>query len=151
MVRILIVTQGRLADELLAAAQRIAGESEHIVALSLDWADDLETSRERVRDAVARLDSAEGLLILTDVFGGTPYNLATNHFQPGRVEILAGVNLPIVVRLACLENASRPVTELAEWIEAKGRSTICLGGLPEKSKESCRPAPATAGSADGRS
>ena len=149
MVRILIVTQGRLADELLLAAQRIAGRTEHVSALSLDWNDDVETSRERVSETVEQLDAEEGLLILTDVFGGTPYNLATNHFLPGRVEILAGVNLPIVVRLACLDNARRPVTELAEWIEAKGRSSICLGGLPEKSKESCRPTTAVAGSGDG--
>lgn len=150
MVRVLIVTQGRLADELLSAAQRIAGACDHISALSLDWADDVETSRERVRQTVAGLPLDQGLLILTDVFGGTPYNLATNHFEPGRVEILAGVNLPIVVRLACLESASRPVTELAEWIEAKGRSSVCLGGLPEKSKESCRPEKAAAGRVDDR-
>jgi PTS system mannose-specific IIA component len=139
-----------LADEFLAAAQRIAGEREHMSALSLEWNDDVETSRERVREAVERLDLEDGLLILTDVFGGTPYNLATNHYQSGTVEILAGVNLPIVVRLACLDNARRPLTELAEWIEQKGRTSVCLGGLPEKTKLSCRPVKVAAGSGDGQ-
>ncbi len=152
MVRILIITQGQLADELAAAAERIAGPSEHLHALSLDWADDVETSGERISAAVERLDSEEGLLILTDIFGGTPYNLTTRHFRPGRVEILAGVNLPIVVRLACMDTTGDcQVTELAEWIEQKGRSSICLGGLPEQPKEQCRPAPARAGQDDGRS
>jgi PTS system mannose-specific IIA component len=142
MVNILIVTQGRLADELLDAAQRIAGTSERLTALSLDWDYDVETSAERIREAVEALATGEGLLILTDVFGGTPYNLATRHFRPGHVEILAGVNLPIVIRLACMGSADRKVTELAEWIERKGRRSICLGGLPEKPRQLCRPAAA---------
>ncbi len=149
MVKVLIVTQGQLADELLAAAARIAGSTEHMTALSLDWSDSVEASAERIGAAVARLDSDDGLLILTDIFGGTPYNLVTRHFRPGRVEILAGVNLPIVVRLACLENAERQVTELAEWIEKKGRASVCLGGLPEKPKELCRPKSVSVGQKDG--
>lgn len=140
MVKVLIVTQGRLADVLREAAGRIAGSVEHITALSLDWENDVETSAEALRLAVDRLDKDGGLLILTDVFGGTPYNLATRHFRPGAVEILAGVNLPIVVRLACMDCADRQVTELAEWVERKGRESVCLGGLPEKPKELCRPA-----------
>lgn len=151
MVNVLIVTQGRLADELLAAAARISGSTEHLTALSLDWGDSAEESAGRIREAVERLDSDAGLLILTDIFGGTPYNLVTQHFRPGRVEILAGVNLPIVVRLACMENVDRQVTELAEWIEQKGRASVCLGGLPEQPKELCRPERVRAGQDDGRS
>ncbi len=139
MVNILIVTQGRLADELLDAARRISGATEHITALSLDWDNNVETSAAQIRAIVEALDSKNGLLILTDVFGGTPYNLATRHFRPGHIEILAGVNLPIVIRLACLGSVDRKVTELAEWIERKGRMSVCLGGLPEKPKELCRP------------
>lgn len=150
MVRVLIVTQGHLADELLAAAARIAGSTEHLTALSLEWSNDAEASGERIRAAVERLDSDQGILILTDIFGGTPYNLATRHYRPGRVEILAGVNLPIVVRLACMENTDRQVTELAEWIEQKGRNSVCLGGLPQKPKELCRPAEVRVGQDSGR-
>ena len=149
MLRVLILTQGRLADELLDAAARIAGAREHMTALSLDWDDDIESARDRIRETIERLDSEDGVLVLTDVFGGTPYNLATTHFRPGRVEILAGVNLPIVVRLACMESIDRPITEVAEWIERKGRASVCLGGLPEKPKELCRPT-AIAGRRDGR-
>ncbi len=151
MVSVLIITQGHLADELVDAAARIAGGSEHLTALSLGWNDDVETAGERIRESVERLDSAEGVLILTDIFGGTPYNLATRHYRPGRVEILAGVNLPIVVRLACMESAHRQVEELAEWIAQKGRDSVCLGGLPEQSKELCRPAAGVpVGQEDGR-
>jgi PTS system mannose-specific IIA component len=152
MVNVLIVTQGRLADELLSAAERIAGPRAHMNALSMEWEDSVEKERELVRGEIERLADGEGLLILTDVFGGTPYNLATAHFEPGRIEVLAGVNLPIVMRLACNKNANRPLPELAEWVERKGRESICLGGLPEKPKESCRPeAEAVVGSSDGRS
>ncbi len=151
MVSVLIITQGHLADELVDAAARISGTTEHLTALSLDWNDDVEVAVARIDAAVERLESPEGLLILTDIFGGTPYNLATRHFRPGRVEILAGVNLPIVVRLACMENATRKVGELAEWIAQKGRDSVCLGGLPEQPKELCRPvAGVPIGQEDGR-
>lgn len=152
MVKVLILTQGRLAEELLTAARRIAGPITHVEALSLDWNDDVDHERALIRDRVERIAQGDSLLILTDIFGGTPYNLATDFFEPGRVEILAGVNLPIVVRLACLEQIERPVTELAEWIEGKGRRSICLGGLPHQPQDLCRPAPVAAGkTGDGRS
>ena len=149
MVNILIITQGRLADELVAAAGRIAGSDDRLTALSLDWDGEVERSAERIRAQVESLDSPDGLLILTDVFGGTPYNLATRHFRPGHIEILAGVNLPIVVRLACMGTAEMRVTELAEFAERKGRESVCLGGLPEKPKELCRPERAVPVSEDG--
>ena len=145
MVNVLILTQGQLAEELLTAARHIAGPIRHVEALSLDWNDDLEHASALIRGRVERIAAGDSLLILTDIFGGTPYNLATAFFEPGRVEILAGVNLPIVVRLACLERIEQPVTELAEWIEGKGRRSICLGGLPHQPQDICRPAPVAAG------
>ncbi len=138
MVQVLIITQGRLADELLEAAGRISGSANGLTALSLDWEQDVETAARRIEETVTGLEANDGLLILTDVFGGTPYNLATQHYQPGQVEILAGVNLPIVVRLACRGTKTRELTELAEWIEGKGRASVCLGGMPQKPRDLCR-------------
>ena len=105
MIGKLVLTHGGLARELLAAAQVIAGSTEGFEALSLDWNDPFESARAKVAAAVARLDQGEGVLILTDMFGGTPCNVALTFQRPGTVEILTGVNLPMVLRLACQGSA----------------------------------------------
>jgi PTS system mannose-specific IIA component len=125
MAATLILTQGGLARELLAAARTIVGELPHFAALSLDWEDSFETARGKAAAALADLDAGQGVLILTDLYGGTPFNVAASLRDPGRVEVLAGVNLPMVVRLACGALAGATVTELAEWIVDKSRSGIC--------------------------
>ena len=98
MIGKLILTHGGLAKELLAAAQKISGELPGFAALSLDWDVSLETARENVVAALASLDQGEGVLILTDMFGGTPCNVAAALMDYGRVEMLTGVNLPMLVR-----------------------------------------------------
>lgn len=136
MVGVLILTHGNLARELLASARKIAGDLESFEALALSWTDGIEKAQEKVAEALARLDAAEaGILILTDIFGGTPSNIAMAFRDPGRVEVVSGVNLPMVVRLGCLRNDGMPVEEIATWIREKGQSSIyCSSELP-------RPAP----------
>jgi len=126
MIGKLVLTHGGLARELLAAAQVIAGSTDGFEALSLDWNDDFEVARAKVAAAVARLDGGDGVLILTDMFGGTPCNVALTFQRPGAVEILTGVNLPMVLRLACQGSERRGVAEVARWLQAKGQRSVCL-------------------------
>ena len=125
MVQTLIVTQGRLAAELLAAAEKIAGASPDVTALSLGWDDDREEARAKIVAAIDDLGGDDGVLILTDMYGGTPFNVAASLVEPGRVEVVAGVNLPMVLRLECMGREQRPLDDLADWIRSKGRRSIC--------------------------
>ena len=127
MVGILILTHGDLARELLAAARKIAGELDNFEALPLSWTDGIEKARERVGLAIQRLDRGRGVLILTDIFGGTPTNIAMIFRQPGRVEVISGVNLPMVVRLGCRMSDGMLLGEMASWIRDKGKKSICCG------------------------
>jgi PTS system mannose-specific IIA component len=126
MIGKLVLTHGGLARELLAAAAVIAGKTEGFEALSLDWNDAFEAARAKVAAAIARLDRGEGVLILTDMFGGTPSNVALTFLEPGHIEILTGVNLPMVVRLACQGDDGRGLVEVARALQAKGQKSVCL-------------------------
>lgn len=126
MVGILLVTHGGLAEELLATASVIAGSPPACEALSLDWTDTLEGATAKVGAAVARLDGGDGVLVLTDLVGDTPYNAALRLFTPGQVEVVTGVNLAMILRLSCLLTQKGDVAELAAWIRVKGRDSICL-------------------------
>jgi len=100
MIGKLILTHGGLARELVSAAQVISGRLNGFEALSLDWNDTFEEARAKVRAAIERLDEGQGVLILTDMYGGTPSNVAVTFLESGKVEVLTGVNLPMVLRLA---------------------------------------------------
>jgi len=129
MIGKLILTHGGLARELLAAANVISGNSSSFEALSLDWSDPFEEARGKVSVALERLDQGQGVLILTDIYGGTPCNIAMTFFQAGKVEVLTGVNLPMVVKLACWAGSQDgTVSDLARAIQAKGQRSICLAG-----------------------
>ena len=127
MIGKLIVTHGGLARELLAAAETISGKVQAFEALSLEWNDSFDEARAKITTALSRLDQGQGVLILTDMFGGTPCNVALTFLAPGRYEVLSGVNLPMVLRLACQNgNEERSVAELARWLQAKGQRSVCL-------------------------
>ncbi|HWM95289.1 MAG TPA: PTS fructose transporter subunit IIA [Thermoanaerobaculia bacterium] len=126
MIGKLILTHGGMARELLAAAQVISGRLSNFEALSLDWNDGLEESKAQISAAITRLDQGQGVLILTDMYGGTPCNMATSFFAPGKVEILTGVNLPMVLRLACQSTEDGNLAEVARWLQAKAQRSLCL-------------------------
>ena len=129
MIGKLILTHGGLAREFLAAANVISGQLNGFEALSLDWSDGVDEARAKVAAAIARLDRGEGVLILTDMYGGTPCNIAMTFFQAGKVEVLTGINLPMVLRLACqAEPEETSVANLARWLQAKGQKSVCLAG-----------------------
>lgn len=126
MIGRLILTQGGLARELLSAAQTISGEMAGFEALSLDWHEPVEEAKEKVRAALTRLDQGEGVLILTDMYGGTPTNVALSFLEAGKVEVLTGVNLPMVVRLTCPGLEGLGVAELGRMLQTKGQRSVCL-------------------------
>ena len=129
MIGKLILTHGGLARELLAAANVISGRLNGFEALSLDWSEGFDEARGKVAAALARLDTGEGVLILTDMYGGTPCNIAMTFFQGGKVEVLTGVNLPMVLRLACQAEADETsVNDLARALQTKGQKSVCLAG-----------------------
>jgi len=134
MIGTLILTHGGAAGELLAAAQKIAGPLPDFEALGLDWNEPVEKLKAEVRAAVERLDHGQGVLILTDMFGSTPCNVASSFLVEGRVEILSGVNLPMVMRLACQPRQGGNLKELARWLQAKTQKSVCLASdqLAEK-------------------
>ncbi len=138
MIKTLILTHGALGYELLAAARHISGEMPEFEALCLAWEDSFDVAHGKVADHFAKLAPETEVLILTDIFGGTPYNVAVTFYDPGRVEVVTGVNLPMVVRLGCaLERRRRTPGELAIWIQAKGKRAICTAG----EAQGCMPPP----------
>ncbi len=96
----LVVTHGRLGHELVAAAEMIVGEIPHILPVSIGWHDDVDRSREEIKEAIISLNRGGGVIILTDMFGGTPSNLTLALLKKGEVEIVTGVNLPMIIKLA---------------------------------------------------
>src|SRR6185437_10225697 len=100
MIGVVVVTHGQLATELLNAAETIVGELPRFAAVSIGWHEDTEDARAEIAEAIARVEQGQGVLILTDMFGGTPSNLAMTFLEPNRIEVLTGVNLPMLIKLA---------------------------------------------------
>lgn len=124
MIGGLIVTHGRLAHELLNAAQMIEGDLRGIEAVPLDWNEPVEQARERIRSALDRVDGGQGVIIFTDMFGGTPSNISLSFLETNRVEIVTGVNLPMIVKFGSLHETAEGVTEIACGIRERGCRAI---------------------------
>ena len=99
MIGVVVVTHGQLATELLNAAEMIVGDLPQFAAVSIGWHENTEDAREEIAQAVQRVGQGHGVLIVTDMFGGTPCNLALTHLKKGKVEVLAGANLPSLIKL----------------------------------------------------
>lgn len=122
-----IVTHGQLASELLAAAEMIIGPISHIAAVSIGWHDDVDAARDEVQRAITRVSQGGRVLLLTDMFGGTPTNIASMFLEEGVIEVVTGVNLPMVIKLAT-STAEDPLAEIARKICDQGRQGIYLAG-----------------------
>ena len=122
-----IVTHGHLAGELLAAAEMIIGPISHIAAVSIGWHDDVDAARDEVQRAITRVSQGRGVLLLTDMFGGTPTNIASMFLEEGTVEVITGTNLPMVIKLATA-SAEDSLAEIAPKICDQGRQGIYLAG-----------------------
>lgn len=122
-VGVVVVTHGLLAAELLNAAEMIVGDLPRFTAVSIGWHDDVEVASEAIAAAIRKVDGGAGVLILTDMFGGTPSNLGLSMLEVGRVEVLTGVNLPMLIKLAKVGDRQDLLT-LAREMAAHGRTAI---------------------------
>lgn len=99
MIGIVIVTHGNLAKEFIAIAEHVVGKQQYIIPVCIGAEDDMEQRRQEILTAIKHVDQGKGSVILTDMFGGTPSNLAISTMQQGQVEVIAGVNLPMLIKL----------------------------------------------------
>ena len=104
MIGLVIVTHGRLAKEFIAAAEHVVGPQEAMRAISIGPDDDMELRRTEIKSAVEDVNQGDGVIILTDMFGGTPSNLAISMMDKGKIEVLAGINLPMLIKIASLRD-----------------------------------------------
>ncbi|WP_374528232.1 PTS sugar transporter subunit IIA [Novosphingobium sp.] len=100
MIGLILVTHGKLAEEFVHAMQHVVGRQDAVATVCIGPNDDMEARRREIADAVKAVDSGSGVIILTDLFGGTPSNLAISLMEAGKVEVIAGINLPMLIRLA---------------------------------------------------
>jgi len=102
MIGMILVTHGRLAAEFIAALEHVVGPQRHIAAVCIGPEDDMEKRRQDILRTVAEVDDGDGVVLLTDMFGGTPSNLAISIMDKAKIEVIAGVNLPMLIKLASL-------------------------------------------------
>jgi PTS system mannose-specific IIA component len=118
-----IITHGQVANELLAAAETVVGETSHIAAVSIGWHDDVEAARDEIDRAIKQVSAGAGVLLLTDMFGGTPTNIAAMFLKQDEAEIVTGVNLPMVIKLAS-PSGEGSLAEMAAAMEEQGKQAI---------------------------
>jgi PTS system mannose-specific IIA component len=123
MIGIVLVTHGKLAQELVAALEHVVGPQRAIAAVCIGPEDDMERRRKDILDDIRRVDEGQGAVILTDMFGGTPSNLAISVMDQAKVEVIAGVNLPMLVKLASVRGKVALADAVAQAQEA-GRKYI---------------------------
>jgi PTS system mannose-specific IIA component len=125
MVGILIVTHGKLAQELVETTRIIVGKNvENIVPITVDWNDDMSDIQKTISSAISKVDQGNGVLILTDMFGGTPSNISLS-FLSDKVEIITGVNLPMLIKIVNVGDRYT-LKELAQMIHEQGKKSIYL-------------------------
>jgi PTS system mannose-specific IIA component len=123
MIGVVVVTHGQLAAELVNAAETIVGDIPQFAAVSIGWHDDVEDARGEIRQAIQRVQGPEGVLLLTDMFGGTPANVGLTFLEANTVEVITGVNLPMLIKLAGLR-ASSDLLAVAREVRDTGRNAI---------------------------
>ena len=123
MIGMVLVTHGRLAAEFVAALEHVVGPQQRIATVCIGPDDDMEQRRREILENVARVDDGDGVVLLTDMFGGTPSNLAISVLDRARVEVIAGVNLPMLIKLARIRGEENLATAVAHAQEA-GRKYI---------------------------
>ncbi len=130
-----VVTHGNLAAELVNAAQTIVGDIRHITAVSIGWHDDVDIAREEIGRAIKRVEAGAGVLVLTDMFGGTPTNLACTFIGEVPIEVVTGVNLPMIIKLVDQQN-DESLSVVARRVRDQGQKNIHLASevlTPERS------------------
>lgn len=127
LIGIVVAAHQDVGPALLRAAEGIAGPMEQVAALSLNYDEDTARARERIEEAIRRLDSGAGVLVMTDMFGGTPTNLSLPFLSPGRVEVVTGINLPMLLK-AQTARRELPLAELGSFLKDYGAKNIIVAG-----------------------
>ena len=127
MVGGVIVTHGHLASEFIAAAEMIVGHLPHVTPASIDWHDDIDVARAELERAIARVSQGRGVLLLTDMFGGAPTDMASMFLDKSDIEVVTGVNLPMILKLA-VQSEGESLAEIARRVYEAGREGIHLAG-----------------------
>lgn len=122
-----LISHGSLANELLQAARQVCGETEHIVAVSIDWNDDVSMAEALIERGIKDVGDGNGVLLLTDMFGGTPTNIAAMFLKQGETEVVTGMNLPMVLKIAT-QNRETTLSAFAEEVENQGKNSIYRAG-----------------------
>ena len=125
MIGLVLVTHGNLAREFVVAMEHVVGAQELIEAICIGPEDDMEERRAEIAEAVAKVEKGKGVIVLTDLFGGTPSNLSISLMQPNKVEVIAGMNLPMLIRLASARQ-SMTVTEAVAAARDAGKKYISV-------------------------
>ena len=125
MIGLVLVTHGRLAQEFVVAMEHVVGKQDHVAAISIGPDDDMEERRADIRRAIADVDTGRGVIVLTDLFGGTPSNLAISLMEAGRIEVIAGINLPMLIRLGGARKSMK-VTEAVVAARDAGKKYITV-------------------------
>jgi PTS system mannose-specific IIA component len=133
MIGGIIVSHGKLAEELLNALTIILGETVNIEAISIGWYDDVEASKKKINQSLKNVDQKNGVLIFTDMFGGTPSNLSFSFLEDNQVEIITGVNLPMLIKFASLQRYNS-LREVAKKVVEQGQKNIHLASALLDSK-----------------
>jgi PTS system mannose-specific IIA component len=140
MVGALVVTHGNLARELVSAAKKIVGDAPRLQAVVIDWDDDVGMARAAIESSLSGVDTGEGVLIFTDMFGGTPTNISLTFLDSGQIEIVTGINLPMLIKFLNLRSTTK-LEDVVEQICQKGRRSIQVASqlldrkLPQAGKE----------------
>jgi PTS system mannose-specific IIA component len=125
MIGLVLVTHGRLAEEFVVAMEHVVGKQEQIASICIGPEDDMEGRRADIAEAIKSVDSGRGVIVLSDLFGGTPSNLAISLMETGRVEVIAGINLPMLIRLGSARKTMK-VTEAVAAARDAGRKYITV-------------------------
>ncbi len=123
MIGMVLVTHGRLAQEFVAATEHVVGPQDQVRAISIGPDDDMEQRRQDILNAVSDVDTGSGVILLTDMFGGTPSNLAISVMEKANVEVIAGINLPMLIKLASLRGEN-DMTKAVDAAQESGRKYI---------------------------
>jgi mannose PTS system EIIA component len=127
MIGIVVVTHGQLGDALIDTASIIFGERpEAVVPVSIDLTQDINKLRQKIQESIKQVNYNNGIIILTDMFGGTPSNLSYSFLEEGRIEVISGVNLPVLIKSVNLRKKGTDLHEMAKTIEAYGKKSISL-------------------------
>jgi PTS system mannose-specific IIA component len=125
MIGLVLVTHGRLAEEFVVAMEHVVGKQERIEPICIGPEDDMEGRRADIAAAIQRVDEGRGVIVLSDLFGGTPSNLAISLMEAGRIEVIAGINLPMLIRLGSARKTMK-VTEAVAAARDAGRKYITI-------------------------